>query len=221
MPFLWSVVEQNGQLYGNRDLQNKVNNANRYWFSYPGYNEIFTGYPDTAVNSNGYPPNPNTNLLEYINKQKGYENKVAAFGAWDAFDRILNQERGEFPVYSAFDPVGGTDPTTTEKTINALAKDAYKPFGEAEVLDVFTHYGAINYLQTKKSLDPVQGEHLLKLINLFDKGVELFGSIDEFNYWLNKPFWNALEKPMDWLITPGGVDLVALELDRIGYGYPA
>jgi putative toxin-antitoxin system antitoxin component (TIGR02293 family) len=78
-----------------------------------------------------------------------------------------------------------------------------------------------NYQQTKKNLEPVQGEHVLKLIALYDKGVELFGSIDEFNYWLNKPFWNAQEKPMDWLITPGGVDLVALELDRLGYGYPA
>lgn len=78
-----------------------------------------------------------------------------------------------------------------------------------------------NYLQTQKNLEPVQGEHLLKLIALYDKGVELFGSVDEFNYWLNKPFWNALEKPMDWLITPGGVDLVVLELDRLGYGYPA
>lgn len=78
-----------------------------------------------------------------------------------------------------------------------------------------------NYHQTKKSLEPVQGEHLLKLIALYDKGVELFGSVDEFNYWLNKPFWNSDEQPMDWLITPGGVDLVVQELDRLGYGYPA
>ncbi len=78
-----------------------------------------------------------------------------------------------------------------------------------------------NYHQTKKSLEPVQGEHLLKLIALYDKGIELFGSVDEFNCWLNKPFWNADEKPIDWLITPGGVELVAQELDRLGYGYPA
>lgn len=150
MPFLWSTVQANGQLYGNRNAGNKVNNANPYWFSYPGYNEIFTGFPDTAINSNSYPPNPNTNLLEFLNRQPKFKNKVAAFGAWDAFDRILNEERGKFPVYSAFDLLGGVNPTTAEKTINALAKDSYKPFGEEEVLDVFTHYGAMNYLQTKK-----------------------------------------------------------------------
>ncbi len=150
MPFLWSTMEKNGQIYGNRNYGNKIDNANPYWFSYPGYNEIFTGYPDTLINSNSYPPNPNTTLLEFLNKQSKYKNKVAAFGAWDAFDRILNQERGKFPVYSAFDLLGGTNPTTTEKTINSLAKDSYKPFGEEEVLDVFTHYGAMNYMQTKK-----------------------------------------------------------------------
>src|SRR5204862_4287990 len=52
--------------------------------------------------------------------------------------------------YSAFDLFGGKKPTATEKTINALAQDSYKPFGEEEVLDVFTQYAAIHYLQTKK-----------------------------------------------------------------------
>ena len=150
LPFLWSVIEKNGQIYGNRNFGNKIDNANPYWFSYPGYNEIFTGYPDTLINSNSFPPNPNTTLLEFLNKHPKYKNKVAAFGAWDAFDRILNAERGKFPVYSAFDLLGGTNPTATEKTINNLSKDSYKPFGEAECLDVFTHYGAMNYLQTKK-----------------------------------------------------------------------
>ncbi len=150
MPFLWSVIEKNGQIYGNREFDNKVNNANRYWFSYPGYNEIFTGYPDTIINSNGYPPNPNTNLFEFLNKLPKYKGRVAAFGAWDAFDRILNEQRSGFPVYSAFDKTGGQHPTAAEKLINAMMENSYKPFGEEECLDVFTHYGAMNYLSTKK-----------------------------------------------------------------------
>lgn len=150
LPFLWSIINQKGQIYGNRNYENKVDNANPYWFSYPGYNEIFTGYPDTLINSNSYPPNPNTTLLEFLNKLPKYKNKVAAFGAWDAFDRILNAERSGIPVFSGFDVLGGANPTTAEKLINSLAKDSYKPFGNEEVLDVFTHYGAFNYLQTKK-----------------------------------------------------------------------
>jgi putative toxin-antitoxin system antitoxin component (TIGR02293 family) len=76
-----------------------------------------------------------------------------------------------------------------------------------------------NYNELKKSLEPVQSEHLLKLIALYGKGEEIFGNIDEFNYWLQKPFWNIKEKPIDWLITPGGVDLVSDELDRVSHAY--
>lgn len=75
-----------------------------------------------------------------------------------------------------------------------------------------------NYKESKRTLDPVQSEHLLKLISLFEKGEEIFGNIDEFNYWLRKPFWSTIEKPMDWLVTPGGVDLVADELIKLAYG---
>jgi Type I phosphodiesterase / nucleotide pyrophosphatase len=150
MPFTWSVIESNGQLYGNRKLGNKIDNANPYWFSYPGYSEIFTGYADTLINRNDYPPNPHVTVLEFLNSQPGYKNKVAAFGAWDAFDRILNQGRSKIPVFSAFDKFGGTNPNATEKLLNTLSEDGYKPFGDAECLDVFTHYAALNYLHTKK-----------------------------------------------------------------------
>lgn len=75
-----------------------------------------------------------------------------------------------------------------------------------------------NYKDQKKLLEPVYGEHLLKLIGLYKKGVSLFGTVDEFSYWLNKPFWNSKECPMDWLSTPGGVDLVSDELIKLAYG---
>ena len=75
-----------------------------------------------------------------------------------------------------------------------------------------------NYKEHKKSLDPVQSEHLLKLIALYEKGEELFGNLNEFNYWLQKPFWNDTEKPIDWLVTPGGIDLILNELTMLAYG---
>jgi hypothetical protein len=42
MPFFWNTIVNHGQIYGNRKLDNKVNNANPHWFSYPGYSEIMT-----------------------------------------------------------------------------------------------------------------------------------------------------------------------------------
>ena len=77
-----------------------------------------------------------------------------------------------------------------------------------------------NYKALQKNLEPLYSEHLLKLIALFELGENVFGNITEFMYWLDKPFWNAAEKPIDWINTPGGVDLLTDELNRLSQGYP-
>jgi hypothetical protein len=150
LPFLWSTVSSQGQLYGNRAFGNKVNNANPYWFSYPGYSEIMTGYADTAIDSNEYPPNPHVTVLEFLNGQAKLKGSVSAFGAWGAFDRILNEKRSGLPVVSAFDASGGKNPTGNQKLLNQMLADSYKPWLKGECLDVFTHYAAMEELKTKK-----------------------------------------------------------------------
>ena len=77
-----------------------------------------------------------------------------------------------------------------------------------------------NYKARQQNLDPLYSEHLLKLIALFELGENVFGNVNEFMYWLEKPFWNILEKPIDWMNTPGGVDLLTDELNRLAQGYP-
>lgn len=149
MPFFWSTIVAGGNIYGNRTHGNYINNANPYWFSYPGYNEIFTGYPDTAVNSNEYKPNPHITLLEFLHQLPKYRGKVAAFGAWEAFDRILNEKRAGFQVVSAFDSVAGKL-NGRQVLLNAIKRDGYRPFGNIECLDVFTHYDAFEYLRENK-----------------------------------------------------------------------
>lgn len=150
MPFTWSTIVDNGMVFGNRTKGVKVNNANPYWFSYPGYSEIMTGYADTAINSNGYQPNPHVTVLEFLNKQAKLKGRVAAFGAWNAFDRILNEARSGVPVINAFDATGGKNPTANEKLLNRLNQQAYKPWLEDECLDVFTHHAAMEWLKTRK-----------------------------------------------------------------------
>ena len=150
MPFFWNQVAKEGMLFGNRYVDNKVDVANPHWFSYPGYNEIFTGYPDTAINSNDYMPNPHPNVFAFLNAQPAYKNKVAAFGAWDAFDRILNEKVSGFPVINGFESITQLLQDPVAVSIGQGLKDSYKPFKEVECLDVYTHQQAMHYLQTKK-----------------------------------------------------------------------
>jgi hypothetical protein len=150
MPFFWSTVQTKGQLYGNRLHGSKVDNANPYWFSYPGYSELLTGQADTAINSNDFPPNPYENILEHFNKKPSYKNRVAAFASWNAFDRILNERRSGFSVINAFDDNKTAMEHPEMKLIHEMVMTGFKPFGSSEILDVFTHFQARTYLKEKK-----------------------------------------------------------------------
>ena len=46
MPFLWTVVAKQGQIYGNQHKGSVAQVTNGFKFSYPGYNEMTTGYPN-------------------------------------------------------------------------------------------------------------------------------------------------------------------------------
>jgi hypothetical protein len=143
-PFLWTTVAKHGQLYGNRNNSSLVDNANPYWFSYPGYNEIFTGYPDTAVNSNDKNANKNKNVLELINAQPEYKGKVAVFSTWDAFPYILNKWRSGIYVNADSDTLSGEN--NQSALINDIQKLGARPLGER--LDIITYIAAREYLKS-------------------------------------------------------------------------
>lgn len=142
-PFLWNVVANKGQLYGNRKYENKMDNANPYWFSYPGYNEIFTGYPDTAVNSNDKIWNKNENVLEFLNRQKGFTGKVAAFATWDVFPYILNEPRSGVYVNADVDTLAFNTPSL--RLLNDMQFLTTKPIGVRP--DIITYMAAREYLK--------------------------------------------------------------------------
>lgn len=102
MPFFWNVIAREGQLYGNRAYNNRVDMSNWYWISYPGYNELLTGYADPVPNPNLSINNKNENVLEYLNGLPNYKGKVVAFGSWRVFPYILNQRRSGIPVNSGY-----------------------------------------------------------------------------------------------------------------------
>lgn len=148
LPFFWGTIAQQGQLHGNRQYGSKVDVKNRYWFSYPGYNEILTGYPDTLVNSNDKNPNKNINILEFINREPAYKGRVAAFTSWDCFDAILNEERAGFIVSSGFDPVKLSSPQF--ELLNELQMNSPQPLGNGVRPDHITYNMAKQYIREYK-----------------------------------------------------------------------
>jgi hypothetical protein len=144
MPFLWNTVGVHGQLYGNRSLNNKVDVANPYKFTYPGFSETVTGNPDTAVNSNGLKKNKNINVFEFLNQQKGYTGKVATFATSELFPFILNKWRNGLIVNADTDSLPYNTPQM--QLLNDMQKLAAKPTTERP--DLLTYFAGREYLKT-------------------------------------------------------------------------
>jgi hypothetical protein len=146
MPFFWNVIAKKGQLYGNRNLDNKVNVKNIYKISYPGYNEILTGYADLHFVPNTPVNNNNTNILEYLNQQPAYSGKVAAFTSWNVFPFILNETRSNLPVNSGYEPLE-EDSINNNRLINQVQESITEKKHTRH--DLLTYLSAKEYIETK------------------------------------------------------------------------
>lgn len=151
MPFFWNDVAKMGQIHGNRTLGSKVDLTNKMWFSYPGYNEILTGKADDSrIGSNDKVPNPNMTILEIANKDPKYKGKVAAFGSWDVFPYIINEERSGVPVNAGFELAHGNNLSEREVFLDELQPIVPSPWGTVR-LDAFTHYYALEKMKKDHS----------------------------------------------------------------------
>ncbi len=76
-----------------------------------------------------------------------------------------------------------------------------------------------NYQQEKRTLPPLKGELLLKLMRLFKRGEEVFGSLAAFRAWVAKPAYGLDgATPLSKLNTSEGVNMVMDEVERIAFG---
>lgn len=150
LPFFWSTISTQGQLYGNRATGCKVNVTNQMWFSYPGYNELLAGKADDErINTNDKIYNPNTTVLEFINNQPAFKGKVAAYTSWDVFPYIINDKRSNVFVSAGLEPAKGDKINDREKMMNQLMPTLPNPLGDVR-LDAYTFYYGLEYIKKNK-----------------------------------------------------------------------
>jgi len=143
LPFFWSVIQQQGQLLGNRDFDNDVNVANLYKISYPGYSEMFTGYADKLFIPNLAVNNPRSNVLQWLNDQPAFAGKVAAFCSWRVFPFILDEKHGSLQVNAGYETLDHNDSS------NVLINNVQQSMQDKHTTrhDLLTFECAKNYLQ--------------------------------------------------------------------------
>src|SRR5262249_41249382 len=105
MPFLWGVVCKEGQIFGDPSVNSIAKVTNGRNFSYPGYSELLCGIADNRIDSNDRFPNPNVNVLEFLNNRPSHAGGVAAFATWELMPWILNVERSKLPVVAGWTPM--------------------------------------------------------------------------------------------------------------------
>jgi putative toxin-antitoxin system antitoxin component (TIGR02293 family) len=76
-----------------------------------------------------------------------------------------------------------------------------------------------DYKKTNKALPPEKSEKLIKLIELYDKGIEVIGSGKGFINWLNTPAYGlGWVVPETLLSSIAGIEAIMDELNSIAFG---
>jgi len=148
-PFLWDVIARNGQLFGNANAGSEAKVTNGKNFSYPGYNEIFTGAADPTINSKDKVPNRNVTVLEWLNAQENFQNRIAAFGSWSVFPFILNDRRSKIPVAAGWNPLSGVGQTSAELLLGRLMSETPRIWEDC-CYDTFTFHVALEYSKRQR-----------------------------------------------------------------------
>jgi hypothetical protein len=141
MPFMWNVIAKQGQIFGNQKKGSIVQVENGRNFSYPGYNEILTGFANSNINSNAKLPNPNPTVFEWLHNKPAFRGKVAVFSAWDVIPFIVNRQRAGFPVMGGWEPVPDKNPNDKEELLNDLIAQMTRA-NDAEVDDCLLFHAA-------------------------------------------------------------------------------
>lgn len=151
LPFVWGTIATQGQIYGNQQKGSVAQITNEMKFSYPGYNEIFTGAYDPRIDSNDYPANPNVTVFEWLARKPAFKGRVAAFATWDAFGRIFNEQRAGIDVRDGWDPPFAKNQRRTprEETIDELYRTSVRMWPE-NTFDAPMHLAAKEYIRTAK-----------------------------------------------------------------------
>jgi hypothetical protein len=148
-PFLWGTIAKQGQIYGNQTKGSVAKVTNGKAFSYPGYNEMSTGYPNDAIDSNEYGPNPNPTVFEWLNNMPEFKGHVAIYGTWNVYDNIFNKKRSGLIMQTGWELA----PKAHETPRDALLRELYATttrFDEEDVGNSFLQISLLDFVKAEQ-----------------------------------------------------------------------
>ncbi len=146
-PFLWNVIAKQGQIFGNQTKGSVARVTNGMAFSYPGYNEMLTGYPDPKIDRNEFGPNPNVTVFEWLNRMPEFRDKVAVYGTWNVFQDIFNEKRSGLVMQSGWNLPERGQLTPRQELINQLYRTT-TPLDNEDTYNSFIQVPLLDYVKT-------------------------------------------------------------------------
>ena len=146
-PFLWGTVATHGQLYGNQDLGSVAHVTNGKAFSYPGYNEMATGFANEAIDSNEFGPNPTPTVFEWLNHFEEFHGRVAVYGTWSVFDDIFNKARSGLVMQTGWSPPKKRPANARDALLDRLYATTTR-FDEEDVEDSLLQVPLLDYVKS-------------------------------------------------------------------------
>jgi len=148
-PFLWGTVAKRGQIFGNRTAGSDAHVTNGKAFSYPGYNEMTTGYANDAIDKNEFGPNPTPTVFEWLNHFDEFHGRVAVYGTWKIFDDIFNKTRSGLVMQTGWAPPAATGDAQRAALLQRLYETTTR-FDEEDVEDSLLQVPLLDYVKSAK-----------------------------------------------------------------------
>ena len=148
-PFIWGTVAKQGQIFGNRTQGSDAHVTNGLAFSYPGYNEMSVGFPNPAISSNEFGPNPNVSVFEWLNQSPELAGRVAIYGTWHNYVDIFNESRSHLVMQAGWTAPPRTGDASKDALLAKLF-DTTTRFDEEDVGNSFLQVELLDYVRTGK-----------------------------------------------------------------------
>ena len=149
-PFLWGTVAKRGQIFGNQTLGSIARVSNGKAFSYPGYNEMSTGFANDVIDSNEFGPNPTQSVFEWLNKFDDFRGRVAIFGTWGVFKDIFSERRSGLVIQAGWTPPPGQIPPTPRDALLRRLYATTTPLDEEDVDNSFLQVALLDYVKSAR-----------------------------------------------------------------------
>ncbi|MFO0944627.1 MAG: alkaline phosphatase family protein [Planctomycetota bacterium] len=149
LPFFWSKIASEGQIYGNLNKGSSSQITNTMKFSYPGYNEILTGFADPLIDSND---KKTTRTSPFWNGCIASPRMTARWpltapGTSRPSSSIASD--AAFPSWGDGKPLPEPAPNPRQQLLNELIADTTRP-NATEVIDSFLYQAAREHLLRHK-----------------------------------------------------------------------